>query len=148
MIKFYTDGSCRSNGKENNSGGWAYIIIKDGSIIGKECEQVKNTTNNKMELTALLRACEKALLYEREDRIEFYMDSAYIHNCISQGWYRKWRNNGWLTAKKEPVKNRELWELLIPFFENERFHFYKVKGHSEDFYNNIVDELAVGGIKE
>ena len=148
MIKFYTDGSCRGNGKENNNGGWAYIIIKDSSIIGKDCAQVENTTNNKMELTALLRACEKALLYEREDRIEFYMDSAYIHNCISQEWYRKWRNNGWLTAKKEPVKNRELWELLIPFFENERFHYYKVNGHSEDFYNNIVDELAVGGIKE
>lgn len=80
----------------------------------------------------------------KEDTATIYSDSAYIINCITQKWYKKWQTNGWRNSKKEPVANRELWERLIPYFENPRFSFEKVKGHSgEKDWNDYVDRLAV-----
>ena len=77
------------------------------------------------------------------DKVEFYTDSAYIHNCYSQGWWKKWVINGWINSKKQPVANKELWELIIPLFNNKQFSFYKVKGHQGDYWNEYVDKLAV-----
>ena len=70
-------------------------------------------------------------------------DSAYIHNCYSQKWYIKWRQNGWVNSKKEPVANKDLWEQIIPYFDNPNFKFEKTKGHADDTRNNYVDKLAV-----
>ena len=75
--------------------------------------------------------------------VNIYSDSAYCINCYQQKWYKKWIQNGWVNSKKQSVKNRELWELLIPFFEDNRFNFIKVKGHVGDKYNEMVDEMAV-----
>jgi ribonuclease HI len=76
------------------------------------------------------------------DRIVVYTDSAYLHNCYAQKWYRSWQMNGWKNSKKQPVANRDLWERLIPYFELPEVEFVKVKGHAGNKYNEIVDTMA------
>lgn len=150
MIKFYTDGSCKGNGKKEAVGGWAYVILKNDEKIYEESGYEKNTTNNRMEMLAVINALEKFGCLE--GHAEIYTDSAYIHNCIEQKWYINWQNNGWVTASRTPVKNKELWERLIPFFDNPRYTFYKVKGHADNQWNNLADKLATSaaaeGVKE
>ena len=142
-FRIYTDGSCRGNGKENADGGWAYVIINaNDRIIADQMGFEENATNNRMELTALAKALEASTeIYGAI--FEVYTDSAYIHNCYTQKWYKKWLENGWINSSKQPVKNKELWEYIIPYFNNEKYSFNKVKGHSTDEYNNIVDRMAV-----
>lgn len=149
-IDIYTDGSTKGNGTENAVGGWGYIIIIKKNYIQTEIKyslQVENTTNNRMELTAIIEALNKVsyLLKDKFSdckKINIHTDSAYIQNCYSQQWYIKWLKNGWVNSKKEAVKNKDLWTRLIPYFENERFSFLKVKGHNGDYYNEIADQLA------
>lgn len=143
MYILYTDGSCKGNGKVNSVGAWAYILLKNGKEIQKESQADRNTTNNKMELMAVIKGIE-AVLNKKEDffNCQIFTDSAYIHNCYKQKWYLSWQRNGWKNSKKEPVKNKELWEKLIPYFEDVRFEFLKVKGHNGDTYNEKVDEMA------
>ena len=149
-IDVYTDGSTKGNGTENAVGGWGYIIIIKKDYIQTEIKfsfQVENTTNNRMELTAIIEALNEVnyLLKDKLSdckKINIYTDSAYIQNCYSQRWYIKWLKNGWVNSKKEAVKNKDLWTRLIPYFENERFSFLKVKGHNGDYYNEIADQLA------
>lgn len=156
-LSIYCDGSCRGNGYQNSTGGWGYFFLihnnNDSNDTVESCgKQVINTTNNKMELTAAIQGCIHALEYAKENNIkdwicEVYTDSAYIHNCMTQKWYINWQRNGWKNAKKEPVKNRELWEQLIPFFINEHFKFLKVKGHNNNYWNEKADKLARGLIE-
>ena len=142
-FRIYTDGSCRGNGNENAKGGWAYVIIKEnGEIVDSQTGFKKDTTNNRMELTALAKALEASTNISNTI-FEVYTDSAYIHNCYTQKWYEKWLENGWINSSKQPVKNKELWEYIIPYFNNEKYSFNKVKGHSTDKYNNMVDKKAV-----
>lgn len=156
-MKIYTDGATSNNGYSNAIGGWAFIIIDDKeNILHSEFGKVIGVTNQQMELMALINGCEYA--YNKlskkeynenspfaigETEFEIYTDSAYIINCNSQSWWRKWINNGWLNSKKQPVANQELWEKVIPYFLHPCFSFLKVKGHSVDKWNNYVDELAV-----
>lgn len=145
MIKYYTDGSCRGNGTQNAAGAWGYIIVETNSqlVIKVHAEPEKNTTNQRMELLALINACDDAAAnYGSFEDITFISDSAYCINCYKQKWYEKWQNNGWLTSKKEPVANKELWERLIPYFGYANFKFEKTTGHSTDMYNNMVDEMV------
>ena len=144
MIKVYTDGSCRANGSTNAVGGWAFAIVKDGELIYAARGMVTGTTNNQMELEAVKRAIRWIGTGPefKDEQVEIYTDSAYIQNCVSQKWYVNWQKNGWINTKKEPVKNREYWENLIPYFTNERFSFLKVKGHNGDKWNEYVDKLA------
>ena len=95
-----------------------------------------------MELTAILEAC-KYIDTQPEGRWTIYADSAYCINCYSAGWWRKWMSNGWMTSQKKPVLNQDLWEKLIPYFQRSDISFCKVKGHANNQFNNIVDELAV-----
>lgn len=147
-INIYTDGSTKGNGTENAVGGWGYIIIIKKDFTQTEIRKsdyVENTTNNRMELEAVLSAINKVQQldeYNKATKVNIYTDSAYIHNCFSQGWYIKWRKNGWINSKREPVKNKDLWTQLIPYFENEKFFFLKVKGHNGNTYNEIADNLA------
>lgn len=143
MYILYTDGSCKGNGKSNSAGAWAYILLDGENEICKESKAYNNTTNNKMELMAVIEGI-KAVLERNEDFFDcrIFTDSAYIHNCYKQKWYIAWQRNNWINSKKEPVKNRELWEELIPYFEDIRFNFLKVKGHNGDIYNEMVDTLA------
>ena len=88
------------------------------------------------------------------DRVIVYTDSAYLHNCYTQKWYRNWQMNGWRNAKKEKVANQDLWERLVHFFEAPEVEFVKVKGHADNEWNNYVDNLAqstsanVGKVKD
>lgn len=142
MIDIYTDGSAT----EMRSG-WAFVIVRKDKIIYKESGLGKiGDTNQAMELTAFLKACEFAQdYYTYEEDATIYSDSAYIINCFKDKWYINWENNGWKNAKGAPVANRELWERIIPFFRNPSFHFEKVKGHAGNIYNELADELATSG---
>lgn len=142
----YTDGSCLGNGRAENCGGYAFIILnEDEEIISKVSKQELNTTNNRMEMKAIINGISEAIncLNSNDFIIEVYTDSAYIHNCRTQRWYRSWKNNGWKNSKKEPVKNKDLWEILSFFFEDKRFIFNKVKGHADNKFNELVDTMAV-----
>ena len=145
----YTDGATTGNGQEGAQGGSAFIIIKEGPIVQMSGWPVKNATNNICELDAIIQGCRVAnirAVLEWEDinpQFTIYSDSAYIINCYKDKWYKKWQTNGWLNSKKQPVANRELWEQLIPYFEDSRYSFVKVMGHSGNKYNEIVDRMAV-----
>lgn len=142
----YTDGSCLGNGRAENCGGYAFIILnEDEEIISKFSKQELNTTNNRMEMKAVIIGISEAIncLNSNDFIIEVYTDSAYIHNCRTQRWYKSWKNNGWKNSKKEPVKNKDLWEILSFFFEDKRFIFNKVKGHAGNKFNELVDTMAV-----
>jgi len=140
-VTAYTDGACSYN---PGPGGWAAVLIYKGrekSFSGFEPE----TTNNRMELTAVLQAL-KALKEPCE--VDIYTDSAYIHNAFENGWIERWQRNGWKTAAKKPVENQDLWMGILELTAEHRVRFNKVKGHADDKYNNMCDELARKAIKE
>lgn len=149
MYRIYTDGATSHNGREDAVGGYAWALIKDETCVDYAAKKIIPATNNICEMMAIIDACEKILPSLNEfDRVEIYSDSAYCINCYKQFWWKAWLHNNWVNSKKEPVKNKELWERLIPFFQDARFQFVKVKGHSDDGsinskWNNFVDGLAV-----
>lgn len=144
-IVIYTDGACLGNQNKDNRGGWGAILkygMKTKEISGGE----KNTTNNRMELTACIEGL-KAL--KREDiEIEILSDSSYIVNCINKEWYKKWEENGWLTSKKQKVENIDLWKALLKLVREKNVLFRKVKGHSGISLNERADELAKLGAEK
>lgn len=147
MFKIYCDGSCKGNGKKDSVGAWAYVILDNNEEIVTSCSYPEsNTTNNQMEMKALIESVNQLKKICEEKNIKFevevYTDSAYIHDCKQQEWHKNWIKNNWINSKKEPVKNKELWEKIIPFFEDEHIHIFKVKGHSTNKWNNYVDEIA------
>ena len=134
MIKIYTDGSCLEN---PGNGGWAAIIIDDGKkteIKGSK----KNTTNNQMELLAPIEALKKI---PKASKIEIFTDSKYVKSGITE-WIHNWKKNGWKTANKEPVKNKELWEELDLLANQFEISWNWVKAHSTDKLNIEVDLIA------
>lgn len=144
-FEVYTDGSTKNNGYENSVGGWGYTVSEGGRLIKSWSGAEANTTNQRMELTAAIKALEY-VMYEiavpNLDRVIVYTDSAYLHNCYVQKWYVNWQKNGWKNAKKQPVANQDLWEELIRWFETPEVEFKKVKGHADNEKNNFVDNLA------
>ena len=134
MIKIYTDGSCIGN---PGKGGWAAIIIindKKTQMTGSQ----KNTTNNQMELLAPIKALNKM---PRGSKIQIFTDSKYVKSGITE-WIHNWKKNGWKTANKQSVKNKELWTELDLLTEKFEIKWSWVKGHSTDKLNNEVDLLA------
>ena len=134
MIKIYTDGSCLEN---PGNGGWAAIIIDDGKktqIKGSK----KNTTNNQMELLAPIEALKKV---PKGSKIEIFTDSKYVKSGITE-WIHNWKKNGWKTASKQPVKNKDLWTELDQMTNEFQIKWSWVKGHSTDVLNNEVDLIA------
>ena len=126
ILRLYTDGACSGNQNEDNLGGWGAVLEYAGhtkEIFGAEA----NTTNNRMEMTALLEAF-RALKKDGQT-IEVFSDSAYLMDCFRKKWYVNWLKNGWKNAKKQPVENRDLWEQLLPYLESHTISFYRVKGH-------------------
>ena len=111
-------------------------ILEDSVIVEH------NTTNNRMEMKAVISAYEAFAAKYGNIPVQIYTDSAYIHNCMSEEWYKMWAKNGWVNSQKEPVKNKDLWEQIIPLFQNNKIEFKKVKGHVNNFGNNYVDGLA------
>ena len=96
-----------------------------------------------MELTAILEALKYAQTIRKTgERVIIYSDSAYAVNCYNQEWYNNWRVNGWVNANKNPVANQDLWQEIIPYFDNFWYELRKVEGHSGDYWNEKCDELA------
>ena len=125
-------------------GGWGSILMYDE--IKKEISGgKKDTTNNVMEIMAVIEGL-KLLKYPCE--VEVYSDSAYVVNSFNQKWIEGWKKNGWKNSKREEVKNRELWEELDNLTRIHNVKFIKVKGHSDNKYNNRCDELARSAIKD
>lgn len=126
-IRIHTDGACAGNQNIQNVGGWGAVLEYQGTT--KELfGGIVNTTNNRMEMTALIEALKA--VKNKDLPIEVYSDSAYVVNCFHQGWHRKWRLNGWMNSKKEPVENMDLWKELLLLTESFRtIAFYSIKGH-------------------
>ena len=138
-VTIYTDGACSGN---PGPGGWGAILMYNKNkkeLSGGN----KNTTNNIMEITAVLEAL-KALKFPCE--VDLYSDSAYVVNSFNQGWIYNWLKKGWKTASGEPVKNKELWEELYNLTKTHKVTFHKVKGHADNEFNNRCDELARNAI--
>jgi len=137
-IKIYTDGACSGN---PGKGGWGALIQEDNNetkINGSE----QNTTNNRMELTAVIKALE---LFEKSIEIEIYTDSKYVMQGITE-WIKNWKNNQWKTSQKKDVKNKDLWVLLDQASEKHIIKWNWVKGHAGDYGNEIADKLATQAI--
>ena len=142
-IEAYTDGSAKGNGTKNAVGGWAFLVMENDMIVFSDMGGEENTTNQKMELLAAVYACEfLSSHYSNFDSFTIFSDSAYLINCVNNKWYNKWLENDWLNSKGEPVANQMYWKALIPYFDDYRFTFVKVKGHSNIEYNIYVDKLA------
>lgn len=138
-VIIYTDGACSGN---PGPGGWGSILMykeNKKEISGG----LENTTNNVMELTAVIEAL-KLLKFPCE--VEVYSDSAYVVNAFNQKWIYGWLKNGWKNSSKESVKNKELWQELYELTKIHKVTFIKVKGHADNEYNNRCDELARNAI--
>lgn len=143
-MRIFTDGATSGNGYEGAQGGWAWILLdEEEKIILEESGHLDNTTNNICELTAIIKACEAVeKMIDKDKRVIVYSDSAYAINGLND-WIYTWRCNNWQTARRQPIKNQELWKRLLPFVDDNRFDFNKVKGHSVNYWNNYVDQKAV-----
>lgn len=147
-VRIFTDGACSEN---PGPGGWAAVFntaSKCSTISGNE----KMTTNNRMELKAVIEALKKIIAKEAKLKMsdftyEIYSDSAYVVNTINNHWIEAWQKNNWQTTKREDVKNRDLWEEFSKLRKEARqlgilIDLIKVKGHSGNTFNELVDKLA------
>ena len=134
MIKIYTDGSCLGN---PGNGGWAAIIIDDKKKIQIKGSK-KDPTNNQMELLAPIKALKKI---PKGSNVQIFTDSKYVRSGITE-WIINWKKNGWKTASKQPVKNKDLWTELDQMTNEFQIKWSWVKGHSTDVLNNEVDLIA------
>ena len=126
LLRIYTDGACSGNQNETNVGGWG-SVLEYGDAVKELHGGTLNTTNNRMELTAVIEAF-KALNRDGLD-IEVFSDSSYVMNCFREKWYEKWEKNGWIGTSKKPVENQELWKELLALVRKHNVTFYRVKGH-------------------
>jgi ribonuclease HI len=139
-VVIFTDGACRGN---PGPGGWGALLWMEGAekeLWGGE----KNTTNNRMELTAVIRALEAL---KRPVAARVHTDSQYVQKGISE-WIRNWKKNGWRTAEKKPVKNADLWQRLDEVSSRHEIAWIWVKGHAGHPGNERADQLARRGIDE
>lgn len=138
-VLLYTDGACSGN---PGPGGWGAILIY--GEIKKELSGGKtSTTNNRMELTAVIEGLKRLKF---PCIVDIYSDSAYTVNAFQEGWVRNWEKGGWIKADKKPVLNADLWQELISLVRKHQVTFHKVKGHSDNQLNNRCDELARAAI--
>ena len=176
ILRIYTDGGCAGNQSDHNFGGWGAILEfgeHKKELYGGEA----NTTNNRMELTAVIEAFKA--LKKTGQYVQVFTDSSYVANCFREKWYESWEQNKWRNAAKKSVENQELWKELLALVRQHNVTFYRVKGHVnlnskstnfdklyekfvewnstafsfEDFQyvtkmNNRADELANMGIDE
>lgn len=139
-VEIYTDGSCKGN---PGPGGWG-ALIRFGATEKEICGGEAGTTNNRMELRAVIEALR---LLTRPCHIDLYTDSQYVKNGIS-GWIKDWKARGWLTSAKKPVKNQDLWQQLDEEVQKHRVTFHWVRGHNGHAENERADQLANRGLEE
>ena len=136
-VTIYTDGACSGN---PGPGGWGAILEYMGhekELSGGE----KNTTNNRMELTAVIKALQAL---KEPCTVALYSDSKYVLDALQKGWAVSWRKKGWIKSDKKPALNPDLWETLLNLVEKHDVRYHWVKGHAANPKNNRCDELAVG----
>lgn len=143
MIEVYVDGACSMN---PGAGSWGYCIVKGNNVLEQKTEYLEYTTNNICELLALLYSLDHVSFYYPNEDINIYSDSAYCVNGYNE-WIYNWEKNGFINSKKEEVKNREIWEKIIPFTKNKKINVLKVKGHSGNKFNTLIDRLVVETVK-
>ena len=135
-IEIYTDGACSGN---PGPGGWGSILIYKG--VEKEMSGgAGETTNNRMELTAVIEAL-KAL--KEPCIVQLYSDSKYVIDALSKGWARGWKAKGWIKSDKKPALNPDLWDELLKLCDVHQVNCHWVKGHADNKYNSRCDEMAV-----
>ena len=135
-VTIYTDGACSGN---PGPGGWGAILMygeHKKELSGGEAQ----TTNNRMELTAVIRALE---CLKEPCAVELWSDSKYLIDALEKGWAVSWRARGWVKSDKKPALNPDLWGRLLDLTETHELHYHWVKGHAENAFNNRCDELAV-----
>ena len=140
-VEIFTDGACQGN---PGPGGWGSILRYNNhekEISGGE----KYTTNNRMEITAVLEAIR---LLKEPCNITLYSDSQYVCNAIEKGWAKKWRSNDWMRTKKDPAINADLWEQLLTIIEKHNLNIVWVKGHAGHPENERCDQLAVAAAQK
>ena len=139
IVRIYTDGGCAGNQSENNLGGWGAILRyqqHEKELSGAE----DATTNNRMELTAVIEALS---LLKEPCEVDLYSDSRYVIDALTKGWARSWRARNWVKGDKKPALNPDLWEKLLDLCERHTVRFHWVKGHAENAYNERCDGMAV-----
>ncbi len=137
-VVIHTDGACSGN---PGPGGWGAVLEYDGRV--RELKGgAAHSTNNRMELTAAIEAL-NAL--KRSCKVELFSDSVYVRDGITR-WIRGWKRNGWKTASKKPVKNKELWQALDTAMQRHEVRFHWLKGHAGHDANERADELANQGM--
>lgn len=140
-VDIYTDGACSGN---PGVGGYCAILMynsREKIISGSE----ENTTNNRMELLAVIRGLETL---KETCIVNLYSDSSYVINAFNEKWVDSWVANNWKTAEKKAVKNVDLWQRLLELINQHKVNFIKVKGHSDNEYNNRCDKIAVEEYKK
>ena len=136
VVTLYTDGACSGN---PGPGGWGAILEYMGhelELSGGEAE----TTNNRMELTAVIRALS---ILKEPCIVDLWSDSKYVIDALEKGWAKSWRAKGWIKSDKKPALNPDLWEQLLKLCDYHKVNLHWVKGHASNPYNNRCDELAV-----
>lgn len=139
-LSIYTDGACSGN---PGVGGWAAVLIY-GEHIKELSGGEQHTTNQRMELIAAIQALQAL---KRPCRVRLHSDSAYLVNAFREGWIDRWKVNGWINSKKQPVENQDLWEILLQLSTTHDIEWVKVKGHADDQQNNRCDALARAEVK-
>ena len=134
-VTIYTDGACSFN---PGPGGWGAVLMY-GEYKKEISGGDKETTNNRMEITAVIQALEEL---NTACEVDLYSDSAYVINTFKQDWITNWVKNNWRTADKKEVKNKDLWQKLYNLTQIHRINWFKVKGHADNEYNNRCDKLA------
>ena len=135
-VTLHTDGACSGN---PGPGGWGAILVYnevEKELSGGE----ENTTNNRMELTAVIRGLQAL---KESCTVELYSDSKYVIDALEKGWAVSWQKNGWKKADKKPALNPDLWQILLELVENHEMRYHWVKGHAENPRNNRCDAMAV-----
>ena len=141
QVTIYTDGACSGN---PGPGGWGAILIYGAhkrELSGGEAD----TTNNRMELTAVIRALS---LLKEPCIVELWSDSKYVIDGLSKGWAKGWKAKGWVKSDKKPALNVDLWQELLPLVARHEVHYHWVKGHASNEKNNRCDQLAVAESKK
>lgn len=140
-VEIYTDGACSGN---PGVGAYAAVLLA-GSHKKEVFGATGNTTNNRMELTAVIEGLREL---KRPCAVKLYSDSAYVVNAFNNGWISNWLRSGWKNSAGSPVSNKDLWQELLAVAEQHQIEWIKVKGHSDNVYNNRCDELAVQAVKD
>ena len=139
-LDIYTDGACSGN---PGKGGFGIVLLYKNNR--KEIsEGYESTTNNRMELLAVIRALE---ILKEPCKVNLYSDSKYVIDSITKGWVQKWKKNNWVKSDKKKALNVDLWEKLLPLLEKHEVSFFWVKGHADNVENERCDQLARGAIE-